>query len=55
MEVEISLEILESALTVKENLRDKKGLRSVAEYTLQYCAKKAPESELVQRAEKLLK
>lgn len=55
MEVEITLEILESALTVKENLRDKKGLRSVAEYALEYCGKKAPGSELVQRAEKLLK
>lgn len=55
LEKEITLEILESALTVKEELRDKKGLRKVAEYTLEYCREKIPESELIERAEKLLK
>jgi hypothetical protein len=55
LEVAITLEILESALTIKEALGDKTGLRKIAERTLEYCGKKAPESELIQRAEKLLK
>ena len=54
-EIEITLEILESALTIKEALGDKKGVRKIAEHTLDYCTKKAPDSELIERAEKLLK
>ena len=54
-EIEITLEILESALTIKEALGDKKGVRKIAERTLDYCTKKAPHSELIERAEKLLK
>lgn len=54
-ETAIALEILESALTIKEELGDTKGLRKIAERTLGYCEKKSPQSDLVARAEKLLK